>query len=316
MSLVDKLRFDADIRKSSPLETVDTCLREVARIYDESETIGGRKWVFSQLRKGRDPQATKTLIPPRGTDVTREGYGREVATAVVRLAGQGTPPEVLKDMVVLALVRLDPQDAQSYQVESRDAVVRDLDPTRGRRGIVSVDRFVDIGTELLDGRSYLDRILGICALTGRRTYEVGCTGTFTVDGRNSVIFSGQAKMRGRDSLGSYVVPTLAPAAKIVATMATIREDRPDLRDLSSEAFHNRCAKDLHKRSGVFAPVFTDGTAKPKDLRPAWAEIAWLLIDERRTGKALFLSRVLGHGDQDLLTAQSYDDFVIADPEYA
>lgn len=315
MALVDKLTFDAAIRKATPLEAVDVCLREVGRIYAESETVGGRKWVFSQLRRGRDPQAVKSLIPPRGTDVSRERYAQDVATAVVRLAGQGTTPEVLKDMVVLALVRLDSQDAQGYRVESRDAVVRDLDPTRGRRGIVSVDGFVDIAAGLLDGRSYLDRILGVCALTGRRTYEVACTASFAVDGRNSVVFSGQAKTRGREGSESYVIPTLAPAAKVVATMATIREDKPDLVDLTSEGFHNRCAKDLHVRAKVFAPAFSDGTAKPKDLRPAWAEITWLLIDERRTGKALYLSRILGHGDQDLLTAQSYDDFTIQDPEY-
>ena len=315
MAIVEKLRFDADIRKTTPLEAVDVCLREVDRVYRESETVGGRKWVFSQLRRGRDPQATKSLIPPRGTDVSRERYAQDVATSVVRLAGQGTTPEVLKDMVVLALVRLDSQDAQSYRVESRDAVVRDLDPTRGRRGIVSVDGFVDVATGLLDGRSYLDRILGICALTGRRTFEVACTATFAVEGRNSLVFTGQAKTRGREGSESYVIPTLAPAAKIVATMATIREDKPDLVDLTSEGFHARCAKDLHKRAQVFAPVFTDGTAKPKDLRPAWAEIVWLLIDERRTGKALYLSRILGHGDQDLLTAQSYDDFTIQDPDY-
>lgn len=315
MPLVDKVRFDADIRKATPLEVVDLCLREVGRIYRESETIGGRKWVFSQLRRGRDSKSTKSLIPPRGADVSRERYGQEVATAIVRLAGQGTTPDVLKDMVVLALVRLDVRDSQSYREESRDAVVRDLDPTRGRRGIVSVDGFVDIGTGLLDGRSYLDRILGICALTGRRTYEVASTAMFEVRGPNSLLFTGQAKTRGREGSESYQIPTLASAAKIHRTLATIREDKPDLVDLTSEGFHARCAKDLHRRAQVFAPVFTDNTAKPKDLRPAWAEIVWLLIDERRTGKALYLSRILGHGDQDLLTAQSYDDFIIVDPDY-
>ncbi len=315
MAIVDKIRFDSDIRNATPLETVDICLREVDRIYRESETIGGRKRLFSTLRNGRDAVATKPLTPPRGTDVSRVAYAQDVATAVVRLASQGTDPDVLRDMVVLAVVRLDAKDAVSYRAESRDAVVRDLDPTRGRRGIVGVDRFIDIGEGLLDGRSYLDQILGICALTGRRTYEVACTASFAVVGINSVLFTGQAKMREREGSGSYVIPTLTQANKVVRTLATIREDRPDLVDLTSEQFHARCAKDLHRRAGVFAPVFSDNVAKPKDLRPAWAEIVWLLIDERRTGKALYLSRLLGHGDQDLLTAQSYDDFVIVDPDY-
>lgn len=314
--MLDKPRFDAAIAKASPLDAVDICLVEVARVYESSESIGGRKWAFSQLRAGRDATMVKSLIPPRGPNVDRQHYAQDVATSVVRLASVGTPPEQIRDMVVLALLRLDARDSQTYRSETRDAVVRDLDPTRGRREIVDVDLFVQVGEQLLNGRSYLDRILGICALTGRRTYEVGCTATFETTGPNRVRFSGQAKTRDREGVETYEIPTLGDAETIVRTLTTIRDDKPDLVGLSSSRFHNRAAKDLHRRSDAFSEVFSDRTAKPKDLRPAWAEIAWLLIDERRTGKALFLSRVLGHGDQDLTTAQSYDDFVVSDPDYS
>lgn len=311
MGIVQKVEFDAAVRKATVLDVVGLCAREVERIYRESETIGGRKWAFSQYRKGWT--VGKELIPPRGHGVERDQYAVDVATAVLRL-GSKVDVDTLKSMVVLAMMRLDPTDNATYRQEQKDAVIRDQDATRGRRAIVDVDRYVEIGESLLSGQSYLARILGLCAMTGRRTVEIGTSAVFEWVGPNHVRFEGQAKARDRVDVKPYVIPTLCDAGKVMDALASIRQDKPELVD-DPHLFHNRCAKDLHTRAKAFGEVFSDGTAKPKDLRPAWAEIVWLLFDERQTGKALFLSRVLGHGDQDLLTAQSYDDFVITDPNY-
>lgn len=313
MSMIQKIEFDALIAKANPLTAVQVCSDAVARVYADSTTIGGRKWAFSQLRKGWNQGVE--LIPPRGLQTTREDYAREVGAAVMRLVKK-TDPATLKSMIVLSLMRLDANDAREYQRESNRAVVRDLDAEQSRRAIVGVDEFVTIGEQLLDGRSYLDRILGICALTGRRTIEVATSAHFEPINGNRVFFTGQAKTRGRtDRVDGYPIPTLTDSARIVATLKTIREDRPDL-VTNPELFHNRCAKDLHKRARVFAPCFNDKTAKPKDLRSAWAEICWLIHDERKSSKVLYMSRVLGHGEQDMVTALAYDDFTITDPEYS
>lgn len=311
MSMVQKIEFDAAIRKASPLEAVGICVKEVDRIYRESGSIGGRKWAFSQYREGWT--VDKALIPPRGFGVERAAYGVDVATAVIRLGGK-VDHDTLRAMVVLALMRLDSTDVEAYKREQKDAVVKDLDPTRGRRSIVNVDRFVSIGEELLSGQSYLARILGLCAMTGRRTVEIGTTAVFEWVDPNHVRFTGQAKTRTRQDVHPYIIPTLTDAGTVIDALASIRHDKPELVE-HPDLFHNRCVKDLHTRAKAFSEVFSDGQAKPKDLRPAWAEIVWLLFDERETGKALFLSRVLGHGDQDLMTAQSYDDFLIRDPVY-
>lgn len=311
MSLIQKVEFDAAVRKASPLEVVGICIKEVERIYRESDTIGGRKWAFSQYRSGWSEG--KDLMPPRGFGVERAQYGVDVGTAVLRLASK-VDHDILKSMVILALMRLDANDNATYRDEQKDTVVKDQDMTRARRAIVDVDRFVEIGESLLDGQSYLSRILGLCAVTGRRTVEIGTTAVFDWIDPNHVQFTGQAKTRGRTDVRPYAIPTLTDAGKVIDTLASIRHDKPELVE-QPDLFHNRCVKDLYTRARVFGEVFSDGTAKPKDLRPAWVEIAWLLFDERQTGKALFLSRMLGHGDQDLMTAQSYDDFLIRDPAY-
>lgn len=312
MSMIQKIEFDSLVTKASPLEAVAICSNTVTRIYADSETIGGRKWAFSQLRRGWTEG--REMIPPRGPKTTREDYATQVGAAAMRLANK-VEPAALKGMIVQSLVRLDATDTTEYQRESNRAVVRDLDAEQSRRAIVTVDEFVSIGEQLLDGRSYLDRILGICALTGRRTIEVATSAHFEPRDGNRVFFTGQAKTRGRtDRVEGYTIPTLSDSARIIRSLQSIREDRPDL-VTNPELFHNRCAKDLHKRAKVFAPCFSDQVAKPKDLRPAWAEICWLIHDERRSSKVLFMSRVLGHGEQDMVTALAYDDFTITDPEY-
>lgn len=312
MSMIQKAEFDALITKASPLEAVALCTNAVARIYSDSETIGGRKWAFSQLRKGWTEG--RDMIPPRGPKASREDYATQVGAAAMRFANK-VDAATLKGMIVQSLVRLDATDTTEYQRESNRAVVRDLDAEQSRRAIVAVDEFVSIGERMLEGRSYLDRILGICALTGRRTIEVATSAHFKRLDTNRVFFTGQAKTRGRtDRVEGYPIPTLTDCDRIIRSLQTIREDRPDL-VTSPELFHNRCAKDLHKRAKAFALCFNDQTAKPKDLRPAWAEICWLIHDERRSSKVLYMSRVLGHGEQDMVTALAYDDFTITDPEY-
>ena len=308
--MIDKQTFDSDIEKASALDCVKICATVVNTVYRESETVGGRKWQFSQLRRGWTVHG-RDLIPPRG-NMARDAYVNEIAATVIRLA-KSTAPNVIKAVVVQAIVRLDGVDANAYRNESRDTVVRDLDPTRGRRGIVSVDGFISVGESLLEARSYFDRILGLCSVTGRRTVEIATTASFERIGPNRVLFTGQAKTRGRESAG-YEIPTLADSSRVIKALATIREDCPEL-VIKPDIFHDRCSRELGRRARAFSQCFSNNSARPKDLRAAWAEIVWLLDDEHMTGKALYLSRVLGHGDNDLLTAQSYDDFTITDPAY-
>lgn len=311
MSSIRKDEFDLQMKKATPLQAVDIALIEAEHVYANSGTIGGRKWAFSQYRQGYE--IGKDLRPMRSNDMNRREYGNVVRQTVQRLQTRYSP-ECMKSMVILALMRLDSADAKTYGEQSQDAVRAGMDSTRGRREIVSVDRYIAIGEQLLDGGSYLARILGLCALTGRRTAEIACSAQFTKTGSNEVSFWGQAKTKTREDVLEYRIPTLTEATRVIECLRSIREDRPDLVE-NPEVFHSRCAKDLYMRARVFSEVFNVGSAKPKDLRPSYAEICWLLFDERKTGKPLYFSRLLGHGPRDLVTSLSYDDFVINDPNY-
>lgn len=310
MSMVRKAEFDRKIQRATPLQAVEIALQEIEHISEHSQSIGGKKWAFSMYRSGYE--IGKDLVPTRSNDLTPVEYGKLVSETLQRIETRQSS-ERLKSMVVLALMRLDPKDAKTYQLQM-GRTVRDGMERTGRREIVSVDRFIEIGEQLLDAGSYLGRILGICALTGRRTVEVACTAVFEKTGSNEVLFTGQAKARNREDVAAYRIPTLTEADRVIETLRTIRKDKPELAE-DPEIFHSRCAKDLHQRARVFTEVYNTGAAKPKDLRPTYAEIAWLLFDERKTGKPLYFSTILGHGSQDLMTALSYDDFIVTDPNY-
>lgn len=309
--MIRKEEFDRAIQKATPIQAVDVAILEANHVYENSETTGGRKWAFSQYRRGYE--IGKDLVPMRASGLDRVAYGNVVKETIQRI-GLRHSPERLKSMVVLALMRLDGEDGKTYRDESQEAVKRGMDVETGRREIISVDRFISIGEGFLDAGSYLSRILGLCAVTGRRTVEIACTARFEKVGSNEVRFYGQAKTRDRNDVGPYVIPTLVSADRVLECLATIRADKPDLVE-NPEIFHSRCAKELHVKARAFSECFNVGQAKPKDLRPTYAEIAWLLFDERRTGKPLYFSRILGHGSKDLYTALSYDDFVITDPNY-
>jgi hypothetical protein len=312
MGLIRKEEFDSAIRSATPGACVRICSEEVARVYAESETIGGREWAFSQYRRGYavDPE----LIPARATDAGRDDYTADVRRALRRLKSK-LDPDALKSLVVLALVRLDAADATAMRAQQSQTVMRDQDPNQGRRSIIAVDRFISIGESLLNSKSYIARIAGLCALTGRRSIEIGCTAVFERVSDREIRFTGQAKTRERRDIQPYVIPTLCIADDALDALSSIRAAQPDLIS-SPELFHNRCAKELHKRiRKEFSQCFSDGKAKTKDLRAAYAEIAWQTIDKQATGKALYMQRILGHGSDDLQTAQAYDDFTITDPHY-
>lgn len=312
MSMVSKVEFDAMIAKSSIFDAVKCCNIESARIEKESNTLGGRKWAYSQYRRGYD--MGKQHVVRWNIGVSRAEYVHEVLCTMTRIA-QTTNPKIVKSALVLSLMRLAPSESSEYKIQQKDAIVRDLDATRGRRAIVNVDRYVEIAENMLTATSYIKRILGLCALTGRRTIEIGCTAVFEKIDSNHVRFTGQAKTRQRIDIGPYVIPTLCDSDTAIDVLQSIRDAQPDL-PANPDLFHNRCVNALNSAAKEMAECFSDNRAKSKDMRAAYAEIAWLLFDERRTGKALYFSRILGHGAQDIATAQSYDDFVIVDANYA
>ena len=107
------------------------------------------------------------------------------------------------------------------------------------------------GTRLLHARAPLDLAVGLLCVTGRRPYEIFCTGRFArapmpggaarALSRWSVSFTGQAKTKGRPGTRydtAYVIPVLAEARAVTSALEALRASPEGQAwgGLSNEAF--------------------------------------------------------------------------------
>lgn len=213
-----------------------------------------------------------------------------------------------RQAVIFALMRLQGDESAAFKQARNVQIVQDRSHLRP---IHDVDAFILKGVQLLGAGSYLDMILGLCALTGRRTAEIGTSAVFTPQGEYQVRFDGQLKTKGRGNVAGYVIPVFHDPAALVTTLAKIRTAKPEFIG-NPERFHNAASKELNQRvKKHFAAIFA-GPHKPKDLRAAYAEIAYhLFCDDPSIAKQQYGSNILGHGEDDASTSESYVDFYIA-----
>lgn len=198
-----------------------------------------------------------------------------------------------------------------------DSKNKEISATHSKlRPIYEIDTYIDVANGLLDDSGYLLQIVGLCALTGRRAAEIGCTATFEVieNDPTKILFSGQLKTKGRGELDAYTIPVLGDSAKIVETLQTIREKKAVYIN-EPEKFHNAASKELNRRVKKLFPFVSDDRLSVKDLRAIYAELNYMFNDDPTITKNSYMASVLGHGVDDLTTVNSYLDFYIADENY-
>ncbi len=218
----------------------------------------------------------------------------------------------------LIYLRLSDEDQAARNSATKAAVSE----RRSAQLDVSKRLFVAAAKRALVSQDWREIAVGIAALTGRRTFEVCCSGSFSVVSDSSLLFDGQAKTRQADGTnqGPYAIPCLGKAGKIVvAAWLRLREIRPDLRDLDGHQFHDVAGSKITDATRrTFGAAFDRGIVKTKDLRAAYAAICYQQVSAARTKKGRGISvieyyaQILGHklftvgqsgGD---LTAASYD----------
>jgi Telomere resolvase len=178
---------------------------------------------------------------------------------------------------------------------------------RSLRPLKNYDQMILKAQELLGGMSIYDRILGLACLTGRRAAEIGCTAKFQTLRKDWMLFDGQLKGKTR-LLHTYEIPVLADTALIMNALKSVREQRPLWVD-NTILFHDCGSRELSLRVKRHFSEFIDNPAV-KDLRASYAEICYDKFGTVRKAKTRFFSEILGHGEDDNITGQSYIDFYI------
>ena len=184
------------------------------------------------------------------------------------------------------------------------------------RPLNEIDRYIQTAVDLLTASSYQLRVLALCALTGRRAAEIGCTAKFErIEGDPlNVLFTGQLKTKGRGNLDAFKIPVFTDSAKIIKSLKTIRSEKPQFIN-APEKFHNAASKPLNVYCKKTFSFVTDSEIKVKDLRSIYGELSYMFNDDPTIAKQKYMSQVLGHALDDNATGTSYIDFYIADQNY-
>ncbi len=181
------------------------------------------------------------------------------------------------------------------------------------RELYNTEVYLKVASQLLDSNSYLDNILGLCALTGRRVAEIGCTAEFKYIDKQVLEFTGQLKTKNRIDVTPYQIPTLFNAAKLMQTLAKIREVKKQFIN-KPQLFHNATSKDLSARVKKHFTDLFEGEPKVKDLRAIYALISFTNFSKVATNKRIdrdvYFSNILGHSEDDITTCGSYVDFFV------
>ena len=184
------------------------------------------------------------------------------------------------------------------------------------RKIYYVQKFIDTGVNLLSAVSMYDRILGLCALTGRRPAEIGCTAILKpTEDKRLALFEGQLKVKDRDDIQPYIIPLLSNYEAINNTLLSIREQKPQFID-KPLLFNGVASKELGIRARKHFKDIVEGDIQVKNLRAIYATIVYdhycksSSVGYITVSMNSYFSKILGHGENDVVTCGSYIDFCL------
>lgn len=185
-----------------------------------------------------------------------------------------------------------------------------------RRKIYDSDLYLNKAKSLLSAISVYDRILGLCALTGRRSAEIGCSAIFKETADEGFIeFDGQLKTKGKKKVKPYKIPVLANFYDLNNTLISIREVKPFFIN-NPRKFNKIASKDLGMRARKHFSDFIEGHVQVKDLRAIYAAITYdNYLKSSKDGysdmsDSAFFAKYLGHSEDDLHTCTTYKEFCV------
>jgi len=205
------------------------------------------------------------------------------------------------------------EEYRQHQQAQRQEKHNNQRPLNGQEHVERAVTLLDYTTRLR--WSTAAAIASVVALTGRRPWEVGCVGGFDPDPADPtrVLFAGQTKTRDDErAAATYSIPVLSERDLVLETVARIREKVDP--ELDNKAYSQRFGKEV----GVVAKrTFSDMNSDPiipRELREAYAAVAYHKFANRKISEVQFYNEVLGHQGTDLNTSLFYFAFYVTDGE--
>lgn len=163
---------------------------------------------------------------------------------------------------------------------------------------------IKIATNNLYADNQHKRAWALALLSGRRSIEIYHTASFKPFSAHQVLFEGQAKKQEGKAAAPYPIYTLIPASEFLAAFEAFRalpQVVSNNETLSSLSRYQRNREFKNKRSPYLneaaKALMADENRMFKDTRSIYARACLdLFWQAERTDETLFLTGLLGHGD--------------------
>lgn len=200
------------------------------------------------------------------------------------------------------IYHLTMDEVQRADVEDQQAAALDTKKTNTVR-MVYADVMAMISEGFKQDRSYSRRAFALALASGRRAIEIIHTASFKKTGKNTVMFTGQAKKRAGIDAESFEIYTLCPAENFLKAFESFRKMEEisgihsDFADMTKEdrntAINRRTAKTMNESAKA---VMNDNDRTFKDSRAIYARICLDKYWDKSTDEDIFVSRLMGHDD--------------------
>ena len=310
MPIIDVQKFCSDFHQANIDESIALALQARATIWNQSKSDAARKTYAGKIRKEFNLRLRRNVCYwPRELDI--DEYVILVKNHLEQWLTIYDDLECVKTLILLSILRLSPSEQAQFMQDSVAQRKRDMQPETRR--YIYIEKFLTVSESLLDSASYLKRILGLSALTGRRTAEIAMSATFEPIDDYHVVFAGQKKTGDREDVEPYSIPLLCESKKAIDALSSIRRDKPEFSTMEYSKVHNRLSSELSKivkkeYAGVAVINSEPCELSAKSLRAIYAEICFYFHRNLEGGKPLYFAEILGHSEHDISTALAYDDF--------
>ena len=208
--------------------------------------------------------------------------------------------------------------SQKQQAEFKKAHYIEISQgQRNLRKIYDIKEYIAVSYGLLNAVSVYDRIIGLCALTGRRPAEIATSAILSpIDNdKRLATFAGQLKVKDRIGVVPYEIPLLHNYEPIAKTLVSIRESKPQFIG-KPMLFNGIASGELGTRVKKHFVGLIEGEIQLKNLRAIYALLSFdTASKESKDGYVTismnsYFSKVLGHSENDVVTCGSYIDFCL------
>jgi len=198
--------------------------------------------------------------------------------------------------------RLEVDKTTDIRVVERHNDLKPISQTTIQTFIESVVERCESGSKIC----WLSVGLALGLLTGRRQAEIFGDAEFVKVDATHIMFSGQMKMKSRQDVGAYVIPVFN-ADWVVMLIGKLTE--ADKRGKTKVYVNETISANYSRTPRLTKPL---GLSFFKDSRVAYALYHCTYSKPESITIQAYLGRLMGHGEHDLETSNSYQKFKLVD----